>query len=452
MARLKTGAMTLRAALMLSFAVPMGAFGQAIPAASADPISTGFQLPSVAGSMRYSVGAVESLSSGYYQGSGWDSATGVNGNLAVITSSKRAPFSMIFSGGYFWSTSEEPTNSYANVGLSQVLNTKNWSFILNDSVSYSPSTPSVGLGGVPGTGDLGVPPVQLGIDDIQALLTQYSTRVSNSASVNVSRRLTGRLSLQGSGSYSMLRFLGTPSVPSSLSSIYGTGLNSNSYSGSGGLNYNMNARDSVSASYSYSSSSYEDNYPGFTSQTAMAGFSHKFSARLSGNLFAGPEWTSTQQTTGPNLAVVPGSPMVTSVNAYVLGALNYAMERSAYTVGYSRSTNSGFGVTVGGRTDSIRATATTTRARYWNLAANAAYSRTVSLGNVAVQNFSPKTFVVSGQVSRALLRSLSAYASYTLEKQSGVGTGTIFDVFVGSIQVVGMGITYSPPAIRFGPH
>jgi hypothetical protein len=56
---------------------------------------------------------------------------------------------------------------------------------------------------------------------------------------------------------------------------------------------------------------------------------------------------------------------------------------------------------------------------------------------------------LGGQVSRAIARSLSCYASYTLEDQSVSAISTV-DVFSGKSQVVGFGITYSPSALHLG--
>src|SRR5947208_16503963 len=83
----------------ISASLPALSNAQALPAATADPISTGFQLPTASGSLQYSVSGIESLTSGYYGGSGLQAATGVAGNLAVITSSKAYPFQLIVSTG-----------------------------------------------------------------------------------------------------------------------------------------------------------------------------------------------------------------------------------------------------------------------------------------------------------------------------------------------------------------
>jgi hypothetical protein len=66
-----------------------------------------------------------------------------------------------------------------------------------------------------------------------------------------------------------------------------------------------------------------------------------------------------------------------------------------------------------------------------------------------VPSYSSNTYVEGIQVSRAIARSLSAFASYTLEDQSFSAASAI-DLFSGLSQVVGLGITYSPSALHLG--
>jgi hypothetical protein len=421
--------------------VSSAAFAQAIPAASADPISVGFQMPSLLGSMQYSVSANEALTSGYYSNSGWSSSSGVSGNLALIGPNRKYPFSLVFSGGRFFSTSSQPSNSYVDLAMSQVINTRKWDFIVADTFAFLPATPSVGLGGVAGTGDLGTPPLELGVGAEQGVLTQYANRVSNAASINISRRLTGKTSLNLGGSYSLLRFL----------SDSGGAYDSNSYAGSLGVSHQIDQRNNLGVNYGYSRYTYLSSTPGFTSQTVSVSYSHKFSRQLSGDVQAGPQFTSAAFTTNGATSTNTGNNSI-QVNTFFNADLNYAARFANYSLGYTRGTNAGYGVTPGASSDSIRFTGSRTLARVWAVSVNSAYSHTSTLAIAGAQSATPETFVVAGQASRALARSFSVYASYTLEKQSVGASAGLFDVFNGSFQVVGFGLTYSPPAKRFGNH
>ena len=177
--------------------------GQALPAAEAAPISTGFALPRAAGTLNYAVSASEGLSWGLYGNQGAASGTSLTGDLGYISNSKLYPFSAVFSGGHSWSTtgSGQPSYSFLNLGMSQVLNVKKWSIVVSDGANYIPATPTTGLSGVPGVGDLGVSPVQVGADTGQGILTNYSSRVNDTVTGGVQRPLTGKTSFSASGSY-----------------------------------------------------------------------------------------------------------------------------------------------------------------------------------------------------------------------------------------------------------
>ncbi len=431
----------LLCALGLLAGVP-SSHGQAIPAATADPISTGFHLPSALGSMTYSVSAVETLTSGYGAGSGFQAATGLNGNLGLISPSRQYPTSLVFAGGRFWSTSSQPSTNYADFAISQVVNGKHWNAVLTDSLAYLPATPSVGLAGVAGTGDLGAGTVQVGVDPGLGILSQYATRISNAASLNLSRQITARTSLQGAGAYTMLRFLSAPA---------GQQYDSNTYTGSGGLSHQIDARNTVSGNYAYSSYTYLGGLPGFVTHTVSAGYNRRVSKLLTLDLQAGPQWISAPATQA-SATVTASTPASTSLNAFISFNASYLSRLTTYNLGYYRGANAGYGLTGGTKADSVRFSASRTVARVYAVSANAAYTHSVTLGLGGTQSLAPQTFVFSAQASRALARSFSAFVSYTLEKQGDTGTAGLFNVFNGSFHVIGFGITYAPPAHHFGNH
>ena len=105
---------------VLLITVAPAAFGQALPAAQASPISTGFELPMAAGTLQYAVSASESLDWGYYSNSGATEGTNLTGDLGFISTSKRDPFSAVISGGHTWA-SNGPGYSFVSLGLSQVI-------------------------------------------------------------------------------------------------------------------------------------------------------------------------------------------------------------------------------------------------------------------------------------------------------------------------------------------
>ena len=428
--------------LLPLLAIPATSGAQALPAATASPTSTGFSLPSSAGTLQYALSASQSISNNNFGNSGTDYNTNLNGDLAFISSSPRDPFSMVFSGGRSWSTSSQSFN-FLNLAISQVVNAGRWNFMLSDSVSYLPQTASAGLSGVAGVGDLGLSPVQTGAIPGQGVLTGYSTRVANSSSLSLRRQIAGKTSLNASGSYSLTRFLSNSSssaVPSS------PGLNTDGETGSLGLSHSIDARNSLGGNYSYSRNTYSGTnfgipQPGFSSQTSSLQYSHQFTRKLSTSLSAGPQWTSIDSP-----GITPTLSLFASLSASYAGKFSHA------TIAYSRSSNSGFGVVGGAISNSVTFSTGRTFDRVWFCALTSSYTQTANLPTAATLPFSFHTTVAGVQVSRALARSLSAYASYTLQNQSNQGTTAAVDLFSGLSNAAGFGITFSPSAVRLGGH
>ena len=338
-----------------------------------------------------------------------------------------------------WSTSGEPSYTFLSLGLSQVINVGRWNFVLSDSVSYLPGTPIFGLSGVAGVGDLGVAPVQVGVDSGQGLLTNYSPEVNNTSAASVQRPITGKTYLDGSGSYTVLRFL------DGAGGSGGYGLESDSLTGSAGFGHRVDARTTFGANYAYSSFSFLNSLSNgvpessFASQTASFFYSRQVNRKLGFSVAAGPEWTKIN---------VSGNTQ--SLNAYADASINYAGEFSRWSLAYVRSTNSGYGVIGGALSDSAVFSAGRIFARVWNCAANVSYSHTANLPTPGVTPYSFETAVAGVQASRALAHNLSAYASFTVEDQTHASSNATIDLFDGVSQVVGFGVTYSPSSKHFG--
>jgi hypothetical protein len=414
---------------------------QALPAAEAAPISTGFSLPTTLGTLQYAVNASESLVWGYYGTSGPTSSTNISGDLAYLSSSRQHPFSMVLTAGHSFGEFGQPGYSFVGLSLSQVANIGRWNFVVSDSINYLPGTPAAGLSGISGLGDLGVNPVQVSGDTGQGLLTNYSNRISNDVVAGVSRQLTGRTSINASGSYQINRFLDNAITSSNQSS---GGLDSDSYSGQGGITHQMNPRSSISGNYSYSKSTYpNDSFGvpsyGFVSQTASGVYSYRFNRKLSFSAAAGPQWTTVQGGANSN-----------STSLFADVSANYAGKRVNSSLVFVRSTNNGFGVIAGGLSDSVVLSGGRTFDAVWNVAGSASYTGTSNLAQANLSAYSANTYVESIQVSRAIVRNLSGFISYSFEDQSSSGLGSNVDGFSGRYQVLGFGLTYSPAALHLG--
>jgi hypothetical protein len=424
---------------VLLIAISTTAFGQALPAAEATPISTGFVLPRTSGTLNYSVGVSQSLNWGYYGNSGVAASTSLTGNLAYLSNSKQNPFSIVLTAGHGWSESDQPANNFAGLSLSQVANFGRWNFVLGDSFSYLPGTPTYGLSGVPGVGDLGIGPVQVGGNTGQGVYSNYGTRATNSSAVSIQRRLTGKTSINGTATYGIMRFLGNTNGAGAA------GLDNDSISGGGGINHQIDTRNSVGGNYNYSTYEYPGNTqgvpaPGFSGQTVSAFYSHQFTRKLSMSISAGPQWS---------LVDYAGSKQ--QLSTFISASVGYSGRFSHGSAAFVRDTNSGFGVIGGALSTSAIASADHTFARVWNCAFSLGYTQTQSLPAPSVVPYTFHTTFVGIQTSRALIRSLSAYASYALQNQTQQGSpGTTVNAFDGLSNVVGFGLTYAPASFHFG--
>jgi hypothetical protein len=408
------------------------ACAQAVPAGTTNAYQ-GFQFPSVGGSLSYALTASESFTTGYNGNGGNASSTNFSGDLAYISTSEHYPFSAIYAGGYLVSTSSnQPSSTFQTLSLSQVIKHGKWNFIFADSISYLPQSPTAGLAGIPGLGDLGVDPTQTGVAAYPgAILSTYGSRISNVASGSTVRSLTGSTSLLGTGSYGIQRFVGDGA---------GAGFDNAQVTASGGISHRLDQRDTLVGNYSYTRFTYSSGTPfSFSTQGMNIEYIRQWSRRLSMDASVGPQFSSGTSLTG------------TASNLAAAVSFNYMVKRGSATLGFTRGTSSGSGVVPGTLTDSINFAGRRSLTKVWAGAATIAYTHATSLSNVFSTPFTIDGVVASSQLSRGLGRYFSLFASYTIERQSTSGLGNIStNAFSGLSQIIGAGITYSPTSFRLG--
>jgi hypothetical protein len=421
---------TLVAPLLL-LAIGSMAKAQAPPLAT--PPSFGFSLPSVEGTLTYSLSASESFLTGY-QGSGADTTTSASGSLGYLSSSPDKPFSLVYSGGYLYSTvpGYPGSSTFQNLAASQVVTTKNWNFVVDDAVSYLPEAPTTGLSGIPGVGDIGVVPVQIGDEPTQSILTNYATRVGNGLNGGATRKINASWAVNGSASWQILHFFG------------GDGINSSEETGSVGPTYRIDARSSASANvtYSYTKDTFlGESYP-FESEGISLQYQRQISRFFSVTVTAGPQRTFGSGTTS---ALIPSS-----ITAVGNAGISYSRRRTNASISYARATNSGSGVVYGALTDTVVGSIRQQFSRNWQGALTASYSQSTALGKVAGADQNFRGTYGGGQLSRRLGRAFSAYFSYTAVTQNENFPGATQAAFNGLSQVLAVGVTYSPGAQHLG--
>lgn len=427
------------ASLALVAATASVAFAQAAPASTMSP-SVGPGLPSVDGIFHYSLSASEQFQFGDLN-AGVGYSTALSGSASYNSRSVAHPFGMLYAGGLLLGNLyKNSLTPYQNFAISQGLVKGAWNFGVSDSVSYLPESPTTGLSGIPGVGDLGSQPTSgPSSGPAGGILTANATNVSNALTGDVERRLSGRTSVSGSATWSILRF------PNS------NGLDNSQIMGEVGLNHRLDVRDTISGNVSYSTLSYGSGINLSIQTRGINGvFQRVLSRSLSMSASAGPLWISSS-----NSAVVPSNLTVATDLS-----LNYSRREVTGGLNYTRGVQGGSGVQAGTLADSVSASIGRTYGRDWMTSVSANYTHSSGLVQTGAAAGTNLNFLYFGgtsnmtyggaQVSRRLSDSLSAFASYNVQHQSIDSSLALQNAFSGLTQTFGVGITFSPRSTRLG--
>ena len=414
--------------------LPAAVLGQAESTASVSNTmpsnNFGFNLPTHLGTLSYSLTGSEQIESGYGSG-GVYAGTTLSGNLGYLSKSEYNPFSLLYSGGVTFGDipgTDSNVQTYQNIAASQVFRTKSWVFVASDAFSYLPNSPTTGLSGIAGVGDVGANPPQSGIGPTQAILTNNSNRISNGLQGSATWQTTASLDLEGSASWEILKFTGGD-----------VGYNNDSWGATFGPNYRIDARNSVGATAFYN----QQTYPGYQNylietQGVTANYSRAWSRRLSTTVSFGPA-----RTYGRTIVPIPSQ-----IHLSGSASLSYATRTTGLFANYDRSVNAGSGVVFGAISDSVSVGMNRPINRDWILGMDLGYSHNVGLTPIEGVIPSYDTIFGSAQVSRRLTESLSMYGSYTAISQSANNQPAAqAAVFSGTNSIISIGITFAPAPI-----
>jgi hypothetical protein len=431
-------------ASILGLAMGSIAYGQAVPAGTSMTSSNlGPNLPSLDGILHYSVSASEVVQFGYYGSGEVTQSTDISGNVAYTAKSVVYPFSMLVNAGVILGNSSgQGTSYFTSATASQGYVTRHWNFDIMDSVSALPQSPTTGLSGIAGVGDLGSQPVQGPTEGpAGGILSTSGTRIANTVSGGVERMITRNTSASGSGSWSILHF------PDNSN-----GLDSSQVTGEVALNRRLDARSSASVNAVYSTFGYSGgngnsfNQPDIETRGLNASYQRVLSRTLSMSVSAGPQWVSSSDST-----LVPSS-----LNAAASASLSYQKGLTSASVSYSRGVNAGSGVLPGALSDSFSGFLGHTFGRKWVASISATYTHTDGLtrlsngASIVPVEESFNTVFGGGQITRAFTTHISGYASYTVQHQTNNFSIVVPNAQLGTSQTFGVGITYSPRSTRLG--
>jgi hypothetical protein len=427
--------------------LPSIAEGQAVPTAVAPISSIGGSpiVPNLDGVLHYAVSGSEIIQFGNYGSGQVTASTGLSGDVAYTAKSTTRPFSLLFAGGVILpNQSGQGTSSFWNVAASQGYTARHWIFNVSDSFSFLPQSPTTGLSGIPGVGDLGSIPVQGPVDGpAGGILTVAGNRYQNTLTGGLERQISHATSISGSGSWSVLHFF-----DANLS-----GQNSTQVSGSAAINQRFNARSSGSVDAVYSIFTYTGTViingvvqPDIETRALNASYQRTMSKSLSVGVSAGPLWIKSS-----NDYVVPPS-----LNVGVSANVGYSRGFTNASVNYTRGVNSGSGVLTGALSDSVYASVGQTYGRKYVASLTLGYSHSSGLAQLATGSSlstvheTYETFFGGAQLRRGFGPHLSGYVSYTVQNQSNnlpVGAPNALN---GTSQILGIGVTFTPRSTRLG--
>lgn len=429
----------------LSLAAVSLSYGQAVPAGNTTISSTGSNpnLPPLDGILHYSMTASQQVQFGYYGSGQTTSSTGLSGNLSFTAKSETKPFSTVLAGGLLLPNGQgQGVSTFWNVAVTQGIVGRHWAASVSDSFSFLPQSPTTGLSGIPGVGDLGAEPVQGPAGGPGGgVLTYSGDRIINSVSGSVERQIGPTTSISGSGSWSIIHFLDQ-----------NAGLDNSGVTGDVALNQRLDARSSMSLSGVYTTYSYSgpgagpETTPDFQTKAINLGYQRRLSRSLSMSVAGGPLWISSS-----NSALIP-SRLALSASASV----SYTRGFTNANVSYNRGANSGSGVIPGAISDIVLGSVARTFDRKWVASADGGYSHANGLaeytvgGSLVGANEIYNTTFGGIQVTRGFGAHYSTYASFTVQHQTGNFAANGLNAFNGTAEVFAVGVSFTPRSTRLG--
>jgi hypothetical protein len=428
--------------------------GQAVPTAVTSITSVGGSpiIPNLDGVFHYALSGSEVVQFGYFGAGQTTASTALSGDVAYSSTSTTRPFSLTLAGGVILPNQQgQGVSSFWDVTASQSYIARHWIFSLSDSFNFLPQSPTTGLSGIAGVGDLGSIPVQGPVEGPGGgIFSLAGNRYINSLTGSVERQISHDTSISGSASWAVINFLDQNASTS--------GLNSTQISGTVAVNQRFDARssgsiDAVYSTYTYSGTAIVNGLlqPDIETRGLNASYQRLLTKSLSVGVSGGPQWVSSSNST-----LIPSN-----LNFAATASLSYSRGLTNGSVNYSRGVNAGSGVLSGALSDSVYASLDHTYGRQWVASLTAGYSHSSGLTQLAAGNpvqvnvsvpvnVTYDTFFGGGQVRRGFGPHLSGYASYTVQNQSNNFPAGAQNALNGTSQTIGVGVTFTPRSTRLG--
>lgn len=340
-------------------------------------------------------------------------------------------------GGTFYSAAPDRNRVYQDFQFAHKTFGRTWTFLLADTISYSPEG---GGGGGLGFGQLGIGPGSVSGNPLINLNSQFlpnqsitSTdvpRVSNTILGEFQKTLGRRSALTFSGSYGVLRFLEDGAI------------DGNTISFRTGYNYSPTARDTIGLLYGGSLFQFLDTDRENLTHTAQVSYGRRITGRLSFQVAAGPQVTLVDTVLGTRESLVSWSADT---------SLRYHLTRADVRLAYTHGVTGGSGVFLGSRTDHVSVTVSRQLSRLWRGSVNFGFAHNQSLQEIALGTSGRNYNNWQGgfELSRPLGRNTRMYFRYGVQRQTSTDscTGAGCPLF-GTRHMFGLGFNFRFRAIE----
>ncbi len=307
------------------------------------------------------------------------------------------------------------------VNFSSFMTKQRWQLGLSELASYAPQS-SYGLGLYGGLGSdlLGFGSgYRSGFSPNESILNS-GNRINNSVIANVGYQLSPLSTLQVSGEYGILRFLGSGLADSSQ---YNFGL---------GLSRVLSPRSNLSLNYTFFRTT-SSGFAAVQTHSALLGYTRRFSPRLMLQVSAGPQVQVRAQ--------AQASPVLSnSVQWTTSNDLLYQLARgSSLSLEYSAGIIGGAGIYGASRNHNVSVDLSRPILRFWNASFIAGYSQ-----NSAVESSSRTRAQHGGVFLRRTVQGKGLSFSYQFSHQSATGGcfGLACSVFGGWTHTAGVGLDW----------
>ena len=335
------------------------------------------------------------------QSTNFGSVSIISGGLSLERKSSRSDLTARYNGAgtFYVGDSNAIGSSRLNAtshefGVNQALGFGRWTILVADEFTYTPEA-VFGYAGA-GGGGIGFGNDLAGLQNAwlpnQTILTQRSSRLSNTVLGQVQYSLSRWSSITVTGAYGFLHF------PD------GTLMDSNQMNFGVGYNRTLTRRDSIAVAYNYARFHFDGTNSNLQSHSAQLIYGRRVTGRLSLQVSGGGQWYG-YDTAGSS----------TRMNWTAGTSATYRLRRTDLGLNYTRSVTGGAGVLAGSRSDTVYASLGRPLTRKWNASFNAGYSHNKGLRTR--QSFDSQYAGVT--LDRRLSRNINMYLSYNLQRQTG---------------------------------